>query len=112
MLTTSLGIAARASLAVLVCSMEQGEVKGYGETDKLDRISRANTQSHVATSPNVAQNSQKKFKSTKVLTCSYFYQGTCVHQRSHDTTGIMYTTTVFNKIKLLFSTKWQNIPTF
>ena len=30
--------AARASHAVLLCRMEQGEVKGYGETDKLDRI--------------------------------------------------------------------------
>ena len=30
--------AARASHAVLLCRMEHGEVKGYGETDKLDRI--------------------------------------------------------------------------
>ena len=82
--------AARASHAVLLCRMEQGEVKGYGETEKLDRICRASAQRHVTTSPNEAQNSQKKFKSAKVLTCSYFNQGTCVHQRSHDTKGIMY----------------------
>ena len=82
--------AARASHAVPLCRMEQGEVKGYGETDKLDRIRRADAQRHVTTSPNEAKNSQKKFKSTKVLTCSYFNQGTCVHQRSHDTKGIMY----------------------
>ena len=81
--------AARASHAVLLCRME-GEVKGYGETDKLDRICRANAQRHVTTSPNEVQNFQKKFKSTKVLTCSYFNQGTCVHQRSHDNKGIMY----------------------
>ena len=30
--------AARTSHAVLLCRMEQGEVKGSGETDKLDRI--------------------------------------------------------------------------
>ena len=36
--------AARASHAALLCRTEQGEVKGYSETDKLDRIRRANTQ--------------------------------------------------------------------
>ena len=66
--------AARASHAVLLCRMEQGEVKGYSEIDKLDRIRRANGQRHVTTSPNEAQNYQKKFKSSKVLTCSYFNQ--------------------------------------
>ena len=80
----------RASHTVLLCRMEQGEVKDYGETDKLDRIRRANAQTHVTNSPNEAQNSQKKLKSTKVLTSSYFNQGTCVHQRSHDTKDIMY----------------------
>ena len=79
--------AARASHAVLLCRMEQGEVKGYSEIEKLDRIRRANAQRHVTTSPN---ESPKKLKSSKVLTCSYFNQDTCVHQRSHDTKGTMY----------------------
>ena len=79
--------AAGASHAFLLCRMEQGEVKGYSEIDKLDRIRRANAQTHVTTSPNEAQNAKKKFKNTKLLTCSYFKQGTCVHQRSHDTKG-------------------------
>ena len=82
--------ASRASHAVLLCRMEQGEVKGYSEIDKLDRIRRANAQRHVTTSASKAQNSQKKSKSSKFLTCSYFNQGTCVHQRSHDTKGTMY----------------------
>ena len=42
--------AARASHAVLLCRMEQGEVKNYCDTDKLDRIRRANAQRHVTTS--------------------------------------------------------------
>ena len=54
--------AAWASHAVLLCMMEQGEVKGYSETDKLDRIRRANVQRHVVTSPNEAQNSHKRSK--------------------------------------------------
>ena len=81
--------AARASHAVLLCRMEQGEVKNYTETEKLDRIRRANAQRHVFSSTNEGQNSQKKLKS-KVLTCSYYNQGTCVHQKSHDTKGVTY----------------------
>ena len=81
--------AVRASHAVLLCRMEQGEVKNYTETEKLDRIRRANAQRHVNTSTVEAQNSQKKFK-TKVLTCSYYNQGTCVHQKSHDAKGVTY----------------------
>ena len=75
--------AARTGHAVLLCRMEHGEVKGYSETDKLDRIRRANAQRHVVTSPNEAHNSQKRSKTNKVLTCSYFNQGTCMHQKSH-----------------------------
>ena len=41
------------------------------------------------TSTAEAQNSQRKSK-TKVLTCSYYNQGTCVHQKSHDTKGVTY----------------------
>ena len=81
--------AARASHAVLLCRMEQDEVKNYSETDKLDRIRRANAQRHVFSSTNDPQNSQKKTKG-KILNCSYYNQGTCVHQRSHDTKGVTY----------------------
>ena len=81
--------AARASHAVLLCRMEQGEVKNHTKTKKLDRIRRANAQRRVFSSTNEAQNSQKKVKG-KVLNCSYYNQCTCVHQRSHDTKGITY----------------------
>ena len=81
--------AARASHAVLLCRMKQGEVKNYTETEKLDRIRRANAQRHAFSSTNESQNSQKKVKG-KVLNCSYYNQGTCVHQRSHDTKGVPY----------------------
>ena len=81
--------AARASHTVLLCRMEQGEVQKYTETEKLDRIRRANAQRHAFSSTNESQNSQKKVKG-KVLNCSYYNQGTCVHQRSHDTKDITY----------------------
>ena len=37
-------VAAKASHAVLICRMEQGEIKDYTQTDKIDRIRRANAQ--------------------------------------------------------------------
>ena len=39
--------AAKASHAVLLCHMEQGEVTGYDQVDQIDRIRRANAQKHV-----------------------------------------------------------------
>ena len=67
--------------------MEQGEVKNYTETEKLDTIRGENR--YVATPLDEVLNSQKKAKN-KVLTCSYCNQGTCMHQRSHDTKSVTY----------------------
>ena len=41
--------AAKASHAVLLCRMEQGEVKDYSQTEKIDKIRRANAQRHNVT---------------------------------------------------------------
>ena len=41
---------AKASHAVLLCRMEQGEVFSYQEIDKIDPIGRANAQRHTAQS--------------------------------------------------------------
>ena len=38
--------AAKASHAVLLCRMEQGEIKSYTEVDKIDRVRRVNAQRH------------------------------------------------------------------
>ena len=96
--------AARASHAVLLCRMEQGEVKGYCETDKLDRIRRANAQRQVVTSPNEAQNYQKRSKTSRILTTS-IRAHVCI--RSHMTPRVscidIFAVIVFNKLR--------NIPT-
>ena len=54
--------AAWASHAVLLCRMEQGEVKNYTETEKLDRIRRANAQRHVANTSEEVSNFKRKPK--------------------------------------------------
>ena len=38
--------AAKASHAVLLCRMEQGEISNYCQVEKIDRIQRANAQRH------------------------------------------------------------------
>ena len=50
--------AAKASHAVLLWSMEQGEIKHYGEVDKIDRVRRANAQRHLY--PSQGSNYAKK----------------------------------------------------
>ena len=52
---------ARASHAVLLCRMEQGEVKNYTETEKIDRIRCANAQRHPAP-PSALANGKKQTK--------------------------------------------------
>ena len=42
--------AAKASHAVLLCRMEQGEVKDWSDVEKIDRIRRAHAQRHVTAS--------------------------------------------------------------
>ena len=86
--------AAKASHAVLLCRMEQGEVVSYEEIDKIDRIRRAKAQRHTpqsqySTHPlnKVRKNANKP---TKSMPCQYFNQGSCVHQKSHDTKGALY----------------------
>ena len=86
--------AAKASHAVLLCRMEQGEVVSYQETDKIDRIRRANAQRHIPQSQYSVQslnNARKNAnKITKSMPCQYFNQGSCVHQKSHETKGTLY----------------------
>ena len=82
--------AAKASHAVLLCRMEQGEVSDFSQIDKIDRIRRANAQRHnvqVSSSHSHKKASQKHPKS---MTCNYFNVGTCSHSKTHETRGVLY----------------------
>ena len=82
--------AAKASHAVLLCRMEQGEVANYSQVEKIDRIRRANAQRHTHPSSH-SQFHKKNFQKTqKAMPCHYFNQGTCSHTKSHDTRGVRY----------------------
>ena len=56
--------AAKASHAVLLCRMEQGEVTSWSETDKIDWIRRANSQRHVV--PTQSNSGSQKLRKNQV----------------------------------------------
>ena len=87
--------AAKASHAVLLCRMEQGEVIGWSDTEKIDRIRRANAQRHVV--PAQASNNSQKFrksqatqKASKSMPCVYYNDNSCNFQKHHETKGVFY----------------------
>ena len=82
--------AARASHAILLCRMEQGEVKNYTETEKIDRIRRANAQRHLPPSASTVSLKKQNQKINKSMPCTYYNQGTCSFARTHDTKGVTY----------------------
>ena len=56
--------AAKASHAVLLCRMEQGEIRNYTELEKIDRIRRAHAQRHNQPPPKVIRMQIKQVKET------------------------------------------------
>ena len=58
--------AAKASHAVLLCRMEQGEVRDYSQTKKIDRIRHANAQRHNVTTFGTQNHKKTKFKTNEV----------------------------------------------
>ena len=81
----------KASHAVLLCRMEQGEVKSLSEVEKIDRIRRAHAQRHVASSNVQSQKpSDKGQNGGKTLPCMFYNRNTCLHKNSHETKGILY----------------------
>ena len=82
--------AAKASNAVLLCRMEQGKIENYSEVNKIDRIRLANAQRHIHPSNNSQSNKNSYQKSHKAMPFQYFNQGTCSHNKSHDTRGVRY----------------------
>ena len=88
--------AAKASHAVLLCRMEQGEIASWAETEKIDKIRRANAQRH--TSGPLPNNGGQKFKkqgqtyqkSAKSMPCVYFNDNSSTFTKHHETKGVFY----------------------
>ena len=80
--------AAKASHAVLLCHMEQGEISGWADCDKIGVPMHRDM---LLPPPEKGQKRQdKNQQSSKVLPCLYFNKNTCVQKSSHETRGVMY----------------------
>ena len=84
--------AAKASHAVLLCRMEQGEILDYSQTEKINRVRRANAQRHMPTGSGKHQNTDRKNgqKHSKTMICTYFNQNMCNFTKTHETKGVLY----------------------
>ena len=81
---------AKASHAVLLCRMEQGEIKSWAETEKIDHVRRAHAERHVATTHGTSRNIEETHGNGKIVPCVYFNKGSCLQKKSHETKGIFY----------------------
>ena len=80
---------AKAIHEVLLCCMEQGEIAGWLDTDKIDRVRRAHAQRHVA-AHSTAVRSEKGHTSSKSIPCVYYNKNSCVQKATHETKGVGY----------------------
>ena len=91
---------AKASHAVLLCCMEQGEIKDFTVTDKIDRDKRANAQRHTIKDQDVSKKPAKDTHS-KAMACQYYTSGTCSQQNTHKTKGVLYQHGCFCSVRSL-----------
>ena len=80
---------AKASHAVLLCRMEQGEITSWLQREKIDRVRRAHAQRHN-TGQNAVHRSQERHSAAKVATCVYYNKGMCSQKQTHKTKGVLY----------------------
>ena len=81
---------AKASHAVLLCHMEQGEIAGWQETEKIDRVRRAHAQRHVVGQGNVQKPQDKGSNGGRVFPRLYFNKGACLQKQTHENKGVTY----------------------
>ena len=83
--------AAKVCHAVLLCRMEHGEIKDFTQTEAIDRVRRAHAQRHVAQSSQIHnKNASRRDKNLKSMPCQFFNQGTCTHNSTQETRGVLY----------------------
>ena len=83
---------AKASHAVLICRMEQGEIRDFSECEKIERVRRVNAQRHMPQNQTKTQNNVTKpgQKHSKTMPCQFYNQNTCSFSKTHETKGVLY----------------------
>ena len=79
----------KAGHAVILCRMEQGEIKSLLDTDKIKRVRRAHAQRHN-TAQNNFQRGQEKHSTAKTTTCIYYNKCVCSQKQTHESKGVLY----------------------
>ena len=79
---------AKASHSVLLCRMEQGEIKSWAETE--NRVRRAHAQRHISASHGSSGHGEKTHGSGKTVPCVYFNKVSCMQKQSHETKRTFY----------------------
>ena len=69
--------------------MEQGEIKDFTETDKIDTVRHVHAQRHTFTGQDTVKNAAKR-STSKSMVCQYYNSGTSSQQNTHETKGVMY----------------------
>ena len=80
---------AKASHAVPLCHMEQGEITGWTDTEKIDGFRCAHTQRHSVVQ-NTGQRAQDRGSNGKIFPCVYFNRGVCLQKQTHENKGVTY----------------------
>ena len=75
---------AKASHAVLLCRMEQEEIRSWSVTEKIDRVHLAQRYNTSESSDQRAQDKHSWAKTTCV------YKGVCSQKQTHETKGVLY----------------------
>ena len=82
---------AKASHAILLCRMEQVEVVGWSDVEKIDRIGQAQAQRHISRqSAQEKTHEQNGKQPTKFVACVYFNKNMCSQTKNHETKGVYY----------------------
>ena len=69
---------------------QQGEVKDYSQTEKIDRIRHANAQRHNVTTFGNQNPKKSNPKHMKSMPCNYYNAGTWSYSKTHETRGVLY----------------------
>ena len=81
---------AKASHEDLLCCMEQGEIAGWDQTKKIDRVRRAHAQRHVVGQGSAQRVQDQGSTGSRVFPCIYFNKAACLQKQTHENKGITY----------------------
>ena len=81
---------AKASHGVILCRIEQGEIAGWDQTEKIDRVRTAHAQRHLVGQGATQKAQDKGSNGGRVFPCVYYNKGACLQKQTHENKGVTY----------------------